>query len=58
MIYMEKVLIVGGGAGGLILANSLDLDQYDVTVVDKEAEHYYQPWYLYVAFKGLSLIHI
>jgi len=49
---MEKVLIVGGGAGGLILANSLDLDQYDVTVVDKEAEHYYQPWYLYVAFKG------
>lgn len=49
---MEKVLIIGGGAGGLILANSLDLKEYDVTVVDRQTDHYYQPWYLYVAFKG------
>ncbi len=49
---MEKVLIVGGGAGGLILANSLDLNEFDVTVVDRNVNHYYQPWYLYVAFEG------
>jgi sulfide:quinone oxidoreductase len=50
--YMEKVLIIGGGAGGIILANSLDPKDYNVTVVDKDEYHYYQPWYLYVAFKG------
>lgn len=52
MEYMEKVLIIGGGAGGIILANSLDPKDYNVTVVDKDEYHYYQPWYLYVAFKG------
>ncbi len=49
---MDKVLIVGGGAGGIILANSLDTKDYSITVVDKDEYHYYQPWYLYVAFKG------
>lgn len=49
---MQKVLIIGGGGGGLILANHLDTKKFDVTVIDKSANHYYQPWFLYVAFKG------
>ncbi|MCL6003545.1 MAG: FAD-dependent oxidoreductase [Candidatus Thermoplasmatota archaeon] len=49
---MKKVLIIGGGGGGLILANHLDTNEYDVTVVDKSDQHFYQPWFLYVAFKG------
>lgn len=49
---MKKVLIIGGGGGGLILANHLDTNEYDVTVVDKSDLHFYQPWFLYVAFKG------
>lgn len=49
---MKKVLIIGGGGGGLILANHLDTNEYDVTVVDKSDLHFYQPWFLYIAFKG------
>jgi len=49
---MKKVLILGGGGCGIILANSLNLNDYDITIIDKNEYHYYQPWYLYVAFKG------
>ncbi len=49
---MEKVLIIGGGGGGLILANHLPREDFDVTVIDKDEYHYYQPWFLYVAFQG------
>ena len=49
---MKKVLIIGGGGGGLILANHLDTNEFDVTIVDKSDLHFYQPWFLYIAFKG------
>ncbi len=49
---MKNIIVVGGGAGGLILANSLDTNEYNITVFDKSRVHFYQPWYLYVAFKG------
>ncbi|MEM0138573.1 MAG: FAD/NAD(P)-binding oxidoreductase [Thermoplasmatales archaeon] len=49
---MKKVLIVGSGDAGVILANHLNARDFDVTVVDKSELHYYQPWFLYVAFKG------
>jgi sulfide:quinone oxidoreductase len=49
---MEKVVIVGGGAGGIILANSLDTRKFDVTVIDKTLVSIFQPAYLYIAFKG------
>ena len=49
---MEKIVIVGGGAGGLILANSLDPKKFDITVIDKSPITIFQPAYLYIAFKG------
>ncbi|MGC8672728.1 MAG: NAD(P)/FAD-dependent oxidoreductase [Thermoplasmata archaeon] len=49
---MKKVLVIGAGGGGLILANSLNTDTYDVTLLDRDIYHYYQPWYLYIAFNG------
>jgi sulfide:quinone oxidoreductase len=49
---MKKVLIIGGGSGGLILANSLNPNEFDITVIDREKYHFYQPWYLYIAFQG------
>ncbi|MGC8663635.1 MAG: NAD(P)/FAD-dependent oxidoreductase [Thermoplasmata archaeon] len=49
---MKKVLIIGAGGGGLILANSLNTDTYDITLLDRDIYHYYQPWYLYIAFNG------
>ena len=30
----------------------VDTREFDVTIVDKSELHYYQPWFLYVAFKG------
>ncbi len=49
---MKNVLVVGGGGGGVILANSLDPDKYNITVIDRDMYHYYQPWFLYIAFNG------
>ncbi|MGC8687706.1 MAG: NAD(P)/FAD-dependent oxidoreductase [Candidatus Micrarchaeia archaeon] len=49
---MEKLVIVGGGAGGVILANSLDPKKFDITLIDKSPVNIFQPAYLYVAFKG------
>lgn len=50
----KKVLIVGGGAGGTILANTLDKRRFDVTVLSASAGHMFQPALLYVAFKDAT----
>jgi sulfide:quinone oxidoreductase len=49
---MKRVVIVGGGTGGTILANSLDRRRFEVTVLSKSAQHVFQPALLYVAFKN------
>ncbi len=49
----KKVLILGGGSGGVITANKLVEilgDQVDVTVVDRNAEHTFIAAYPWVAF--------
>ncbi len=48
----KSVVIIGGGAGGTILANSLRKNAFDITVIDKSDKHYFQPQFLYIAFKG------
>ncbi len=48
----KRVLIIGGGSGGAILANLLNPDEYDVTVIDKSRYHTFQPGQLFVAFQG------
>jgi sulfide:quinone oxidoreductase len=51
---MKKLIIIGSGTGGTIMANklrkSLDLDKWEITVIDKEKEHYYQPGFLFIPF--------
>lgn len=55
---MERVLIVGGGVGGTIVANLLSRklrrqieDQdVEVTVVDRLGNHVYQPGFMYITF--------
>ncbi|HEV2326713.1 MAG TPA: FAD-dependent oxidoreductase [Terracidiphilus sp.] len=49
---MKKVLILGGGTGGTMLANTLDKRQFEVTVLSATSLHMFQPALLYVAFKG------
>lgn len=51
---MKKLLILGGGTAGTIMANKMrkDLprDDWEITVVDQFKTHYYQPGFLFVPF--------
>lgn len=50
---MAKILILGGGTGGTLLANLLARSigsQATITVVSSYVQHYYQPGWLYVPF--------
>ena len=51
---MRRLLILGAGTAGTIMANRmrsrLDRDQWAITVIDQETEHYYQPGFLFLPF--------
>jgi len=55
---MKRVVILGGGVGGTIVANQLarklkkqiDRDEVSLTVVDQLGDHVYQPGFMYIAF--------
>lgn len=51
---MKKVLIIGAGFAGLNLAKSLDKNLFDITIVDKNNYHLFQPLLYQVATAGLS----
>ena len=48
---MQRLVILGAGTGGTLLANKLhkELPQdWQITVVDRDDEHHYQPGYLFI----------
>ncbi len=51
---MKTFLILGGGTGGTMVANKmanlLDPHEWQVIVVDKDENHYYQPGFLFIPF--------
>jgi sulfide:quinone oxidoreductase len=53
----QRLVILGGGTGGTLVANRLrkavDVDDLDITVVDQDNRHVYQPGLLFVPF-GLT----
>jgi sulfide:quinone oxidoreductase len=55
---MKKVVILGGGVGGTIVANLLAKrlapDEAEIALVDKTGRHMYQPGFVYVAFADLE----
>ena len=51
---MRKVIIVGGGFGGLGAAQALKSDLFDVTLIDRRNYHLYQPLLGQVAAGSLS----
>jgi sulfide:quinone oxidoreductase len=51
---VKKVLIVGGGTGGTMLANALDRRRFEITVLSRSPVHLFQPALLYVAFKNAN----
>ncbi|MCE1252733.1 MAG: NAD(P)/FAD-dependent oxidoreductase [Anaerolineae bacterium] len=51
---MKTLLILGAGTSGTVVANKmvrrLDAQEWNVVVVDKNVDHYYQPGFLFVPF--------
>ena len=51
---MQKIVILGAGTAGTIMANklrkALDREEWSITIVDREREHYYQPGFLFIPF--------
>jgi sulfide:quinone oxidoreductase len=51
---MKKILILGAGTAGTMMANklyrTLNNQVWEITIVDKDENHYYQPGYLFVPF--------
>lgn len=54
MTDRKRVVIVGGGFGGLALARGLRSANVDVTLVDRENHHLFQPLLYQVATAGLQ----
>lgn len=51
----KKLLVLGGGTAGTMISNKLVRrldDTWQVTVVDSDDEHHYQPGYLFLPFGG------
>ena len=51
---MKRLLILGGGTAGTIMANKmrkdLQRDEWDITIIDQFKTHYYQPGFLFIPF--------
>lgn len=51
---MKKIVILGAGTGGTAIANKLrkvlSRDQWEITVIDRDNNHVYQPGLLFVPF--------
>ena len=51
---MKKLVILGAGTAGTIMANKLAAvlprDDWSITIVDRDETHHYQPGYLFIPF--------
>lgn len=51
---MKKLVILGAGTAGTMVANrmvrTLKMDEWQITLVDQDPVHYYQPGFLFVPF--------
>ncbi|HZW43688.1 MAG TPA: FAD/NAD(P)-binding oxidoreductase [Dermatophilaceae bacterium] len=55
---MKKLLVLGAGTAGTMIVNRLrrrlDVGEWDITVVDQDDVHHYQPGYLFLPFGTYS----
>jgi sulfide:quinone oxidoreductase len=51
---MRKIVIIGSGAGGTMVANNLrkELDdtEWQITIIDRDEQHHFQSGYLFIPF--------
>lgn len=51
---MKRIVILGAGTAGTMMANklhnSLDKEEWNITIVDQFKTHYYQPGFLFIPF--------
>jgi sulfide:quinone oxidoreductase len=51
---MKKILILGSGAGGTMVANNLrkklSPNTWEITILDNDEIHHYQPGWLFIPF--------
>ena len=51
---MRKLLVLGAGTAGTMVVNKLshhlDGDDWEITIVDQDETHYYQPGFLFIPF--------
>ena len=51
---MRKIVILGSGAGGTMVANNLrkemDESEWEITIIDKDEKHHFQSGYLFIPF--------
>ncbi|MCJ7716889.1 MAG: NAD(P)/FAD-dependent oxidoreductase, partial [Anaerolineales bacterium] len=56
---MKRVVVLGAGTGGTMVANKLvhelDSREWEITIVDRDETHYYQPGFLFIPFGIYSL---
>src|SRR2546428_7728998 len=54
----QRIVIVGGGVGGTIVANLLartfHADEVQATLIDSTAQHVYMPMWLYMPFNDID----
>lgn len=54
----RKIVILGGGTAGTIMVNklykALPAKEWDITLIDKDEKHYYQPGFLFIPFGNYS----
>ncbi len=55
---MKRIVILGAGTAGTIMANklrkSLPANNWEITLVDRDTNHYYQPGFLFIPFGSYS----
>lgn len=55
---MKKIVILGAGTAGTMMANKLrrelSRDEWDITIIDRDNKHIYQPGLLFVPFQMLK----
>ncbi|HAB54314.1 MAG TPA: FAD-dependent oxidoreductase, partial [Ignavibacteriales bacterium] len=52
--FKKRIVIVGGGFGGLSAAQALKNSPYEITIIDKTNHHLFQPLLYQVATAALS----